>query len=78
MTRPVICLAPRQWDFQHPVDITAVQLAAKFALEGIVDYELPDPLVSDIRLCRTQWPQKVCSCRAYILEWHTKDRRTLP
>ena len=74
MTRPIIRLSPGYGDYYHPLDLTVSKLAAKFALEGSVDYELPDPLVSGIQLCRTQRPQKVCMCRAYTLEWHTKDR----
>ncbi len=76
MSRRVITLAPRQWDFQHPLDLTQTQLAAKFALDGVVDYELPDQLSPDIRLCRTQWPQEICTCLEYTLDWHTKDKRS--
>ncbi len=75
VVRPVICVPAGCWDFQHPLDLTQSKLEAKFALEGSVDYELPDKLSPDIRLCRTQWPGNPCACRAYILEWHLKDRR---
>lgn len=75
MSLPTIYLAAGQWDYQHPLDLTASQLEAKFALEGSVDYELPDMLSPDIRLCRSQWPQNPCTCRSYILEWHIRDKR---
>lgn len=76
MSRPVIVLAPRQWVTKHPVDLTQSHLEAKFALDGIVNYELPKTLTPDIRLCRTAWPQEICACLAYTLEWHTKDKRS--
>ncbi len=67
VVRTVICVPAGCWDFSHPLDLAATQLAAKCAL--------PDPLEHDFRLCRTQWPGNPCACRTYTLEWHLKDKR---
>ena len=72
MSRPVIVVQQRHWFFQHVLESEMVRLRDEMCVASTTmdkDAQVPRTPLADLRVCETLWPQEVCTCRAYTLEW---------
>lgn len=71
MSRPVIIVQRRHYFWQHVLQSEIVRLRAEMGVAD-ADQQVPPHTPDDLQLCETHWPQEVCTCGAFTLEWERR------